>query len=64
MSATINDDLNDIKSKFCSRPAILKLNDEDSNQNNLVQYYAKTTEFDKFLLTYVIFKLNLIKGKL
>ncbi|CAG89246.1 DEHA2F12232p [Debaryomyces hansenii CBS767] len=63
MSATINDDLNDIKSKFCSRPAILKLNDEDSNQNNLVQYYAKTTEFDKFLLTYVIFKLNLIKGK-
>lgn len=63
MSATINDDLNDIKAKFCSKPAILKLNDENASQNNLIQYYAKTTEFDKFLLTYVIFKLNLIKGK-
>lgn len=63
MSATINDESNELKSKFCSRPAILKLNDEQINQNNLVQYYCKTTEFDKFLLSYVIFKLNLIKGK-
>lgn len=41
----------------------MKLNDDAANQNKLVQYYAKTTEFDKFLLAYVIFKLNLIKGK-
>lgn len=63
MSATINDDLNDLKSKFCSKPAILKLNDENATKSQLLQYYAKTTEFDKFLLAYVIFKLNLIKGK-
>lgn len=63
MSATVNDDLNELKSRFCSKPAILKLNDESINQNKLVQYYAKTTEFDKFLLAYIIFKLNLIKGK-
>lgn len=64
MSATINDDLNDLKTRFCSRPAIVKLNDDDIIQNNnLIQFYAKTTEFDKFLLAYVIFKLNLIKGK-
>lgn len=63
MSATVNDDLNDLKTRFCSRPAILKLNDEESAQNKLIQYYARTTEFDKFLLAYVIFKLNLIKGK-
>lgn len=64
MSATVSDDLNDLKTRFCSKPAIIKLNDDDLIQNNnLVQFYAKTTEFDKFLLAYVIFKLNLIKGK-
>ncbi|KAK6203367.1 ATP-dependent RNA helicase DBP9 [Scheffersomyces amazonensis] len=63
MSATVNDDLNDLKTRFCTKPAILKLNDENINQNNLIQYYAKVTEFDKFLFSYVIFKLNLIKGK-
>ena len=63
MSATMNDDLNDLKLKFCSKPAILKLNDESIYQNNLIQYYVKVSEFDKFLLAYVVFKLNLIKGK-
>ncbi|KAI5964469.1 DBP9 [Candida theae] len=63
MSATINDDINELKTKFCTKPAILKLDDEKSSNDKLVQFYAKTTEFDKFLLSYVIFKLNLIKGK-
>lgn len=63
MSATINDDLEELKSRFCSRPAVLKLNEENLTKANLVQYFARTTEFDKFLLSYVIFKLNLIKGK-
>lgn len=63
MSATINDDLNELKSRFCSKPAVLKLNEDESAGQKLVQYYARTTEFDKFLLTYVIYKLNLIKGK-
>lgn len=64
MSATINDELNELKSKFCTKPAILKLNDDALiNTSKLVQYYTQTTEFDKYLLTYVIYKLNLIKGK-
>lgn len=29
MSATINDDLEELKSRFCSRPAVLKLNEEN-----------------------------------
>ncbi|KAG7193758.1 ATP-dependent DNA/RNA helicase [Scheffersomyces spartinae] len=62
MSATVNDDLQELKEKYCSKPAIVKLND-DVSQSKLTQYYTKTTEFDKFLLCYVIFKLNLIKGK-
>lgn len=64
MSATINDELNELKLKFCTKPAILKLNDDELiNTSQLVQYYTQTTEFDKFLLAYVIYKLNLIKGK-
>jgi len=65
MSATLNDDIQNLKEKFCRSPAVLKLNDDEINkdQSKLVQYYIKVTEFDKFLLCYVIFKLNLIKGK-
>lgn len=64
MSATLNEDINELKNKFCRSPAILKLNDDELNKNSkLIQYYVKTTEFDKFLLSYVLFKLGLIKGK-
>lgn len=63
MSATVNDDLEDLKNRFCARPAVLKLNEDALVKSNLVQFYARTTEFDKFLLAYVIFKLQLIKGK-
>lgn len=65
MSATLNDDIQDLKQKFCRAPAILKFNDDEINKDKtkLIQYYVKTTEFDKFLLCYVIFKLGLIKGK-
>ncbi|KAM9914179.1 hypothetical protein OXX69_000866 [Metschnikowia pulcherrima] len=63
MSATVNDDLEELKKRFCSRPAVLKLNEENLSRSKLVQFYARTTEFDKFLLAYVIFKLGLIQGK-
>ncbi|KAH3903270.1 probable ATP-dependent RNA helicase DBP9 [Saccharomycodes ludwigii] len=65
MSATLNDDIQVLKNKFCRSPAILKLNDNEINKDKskLVQYYVKVGEFDKFLLCYVIFKLGLIKGK-
>lgn len=64
MSATLNDDINGLKDKFCNKPAILKLQDLDNQNKRLLQYYVKTNEFDKFLLIYVILKLQLIKGKL
>lgn len=63
MSATINDDVNELKERFCTKAAVLKVNEENIVQNNLIQFYTKTTEFDKFLLAYVIFKLALVKGK-
>ncbi|GMM42743.1 ATP-dependent RNA helicase DBP9 [Hanseniaspora uvarum] len=65
MSATLNDDIQELKEKFCKAPAILKLNDDviNKDKSKLAQYYINVSEFDKFLLCYVIFKLNLIKGK-
>lgn len=64
MSATLNEDINGLKQKFCNKPAILKLQDLDNQNKRLLQYYIKTNEYDKFLLIYVILKLNLIKGKI
>lgn len=64
MSATLNEDINSLKEKFCNKPAILKLQDLDNQNKRLLQYYIKTNEYDKFLLIYVILKLNLIKGKI
>ncbi|GAV54115.1 hypothetical protein ZYGR_0AK06170 [Zygosaccharomyces rouxii] len=65
MSATLNDDIQNLKQQFCRFPAILKFNDDEisRDQKKLAQYYVKSTEFDKFLLCYVIFKLALIRGK-
>ncbi|AMD22877.1 HHR108Cp [Eremothecium sinecaudum] len=65
MSATLSDEIQELKAKFCRSPAILKLNDEQitKDQKKLIQYYVRVSEFDKFLLGYVIFKLGLIKGK-
>ncbi|KAG7895395.1 hypothetical protein KL925_000105 [Ogataea polymorpha] len=64
MSATLNEEVTELKTKFCNKPAVLKLEDVDSDKKKLVQYYIKTSEFDKFLLIYVILKLGLIKGKI
>lgn len=62
MSATLSDETDGVKKMFCHQPAILKLADTAA-ADQLLQYYVKCSEQDKFLLAYVIFKLNLIKGK-
>lgn len=64
MSATLEEDVKTLKHSFCRNTAILKLDDDsDDGKNSLTQYYVKCSEFDKFLLAYVIFKLNLVRGK-
>lgn len=65
MSATLSDDIQSLKQKYCRSPAIIKFNDDEINKDKtkLVQYYVRVGEFDKFLFCYVVFKLGLIKGK-
>jgi ATP-dependent RNA helicase DDX56/DBP9 len=47
-----------------STQAIILMKDEEDALANLSQYAVRCTEFDKFLLLYVLLKLKLIKGKI
>ncbi|KAJ7653306.1 P-loop containing nucleoside triphosphate hydrolase protein [Mycena polygramma] len=63
MSATMTEDVEMLKGLTLRNPAILKLEETEDEAANLSQYSVRCTEADKFLLTYVILKLKLIKGK-
>ncbi|KAG0699901.1 P-loop containing nucleoside triphosphate hydrolase protein [Suillus ampliporus] len=63
MSATMTDDVETLKGLALRSPAILKLEEEEDEASLLSQYSVQCSEVDKFLLTYVILKLRLIKGK-
>ncbi|KAK9389171.1 P-loop containing nucleoside triphosphate hydrolase protein [Lipomyces mesembrius] len=67
MSATLTGEVNEIKGLFCRNPAILTLHEDqaeaEGDGGTVEQFMVNCSEIDKFLLTYVIFKLGLIKGK-
>ncbi|ODV92287.1 hypothetical protein CANCADRAFT_84541 [Tortispora caseinolytica NRRL Y-17796] len=66
MSATLSQEMDMLKKIFIpegARVATLKLENEKAASESLVQYYVKCSEYDKYVLAYVIFKLRLIKGK-
>ncbi|KZV66309.1 DEAD-domain-containing protein [Peniophora sp. CONT] len=63
MSATMTEDVDVLKGLALRNPVTLKLQEDEDEAANLQQYSVKCSEVDKFLLTYVILKLKLIKGK-
>ncbi|TFK26228.1 ATP-dependent RNA helicase dbp9 [Coprinopsis marcescibilis] len=63
MSATMTEDVEMLKGLTLRNPAILKLEEGEDEAALLTQYSVMCSEVDKFLLTYVILKLKLIKGK-
>ncbi|TFY76125.1 hypothetical protein EWM64_g7886, partial [Hericium alpestre] len=63
MSATMTEDVATLKGLALRSPVILKLEEDEDEAANLSQYSVRCTEVNKFLLTYVILKLKLIKGK-
>ncbi|KII87479.1 hypothetical protein PLICRDRAFT_112977 [Plicaturopsis crispa FD-325 SS-3] len=63
MSATMTEDVEMLKGLALRNPAILRLEEDEDEAANLSQYSVRCSEVDKFLLTYVILKLKLIKGK-
>jgi ATP-dependent RNA helicase DDX56/DBP9 len=64
MSATLTTEVDTLKGLLCREPVVLKLEDKEENGQDLVQYVVKCGEDEKFLLIYVILKLQLIKGKI
>ncbi|KAL4920076.1 P-loop containing nucleoside triphosphate hydrolase protein [Aspergillus aurantiobrunneus] len=63
MSATLTAEVDTLKGLFCRSPVILKLEDKDDHGSGVSQFVVRCAEDEKFLLVYVIFKLQLIKGK-
>ncbi|KAK4149597.1 hypothetical protein C8A00DRAFT_46818 [Chaetomidium leptoderma] len=63
MSATLSAELDTLKGIFCRNPTLLDLKEEfGAEDEKLTQFYVKCGEDDKWLVSYLIFKLQLIKG--
>lgn len=63
MSATMTEDVEMLKGLTLRNPVTLRLEEDEEEASNLTQYAVRCSETDKFLLTYVILKLKLIRGK-
>ncbi|OAD74434.1 hypothetical protein PHYBLDRAFT_155269 [Phycomyces blakesleeanus NRRL 1555(-)] len=63
MSATFTKDIEELKDLVLRKPVLLELDEDDEEAEQLSQYVIKCSEFEKFLYTFVIIKLRLIKGK-
>ncbi|KAJ5550377.1 hypothetical protein N7461_005075 [Penicillium sp. DV-2018c] len=63
MSATLTSEVDTLKDLYCRNPVILKLEEKEEKGAGVSQFIVRCAEEEKFLLTYVIFKLQLIKGK-
>ncbi|EEP81482.1 ATP-dependent helicase [Uncinocarpus reesii 1704] len=63
MSATLTSEVDTLKGLFCRSPVTLKLEEAEDEGAGISQFAVKCAEDEKFLLTYVIFKLQLVKGK-
>ncbi|OAX82362.1 ATP-dependent RNA helicase DBP9 [Emergomyces africanus] len=63
MSATFTSEVDTLKGLFCRNPVVLKLEEKEDEGAGISQFVVQCAEDEKFLLTYVIFKLQLVKGK-
>ncbi|KAI8975772.1 P-loop containing nucleoside triphosphate hydrolase protein [Mycotypha africana] len=64
MSATFTNEIESLTSLVLRNPAIIALDDTKEEMESLTQYVVQCSEFDKFLYTFLMMKLKLIKGKI
>ena len=70
LSATLSDDLDNLKALLLHSPVIVKVDDEVEVESDvpqgrtLKQYSIPASGDEKFLFTYVTLKLNLLRGKI
>ncbi|CAO3665393.1 unnamed protein product [Rhizopus stolonifer] len=62
MSATFTQEIQELTALVLRKPAVLSLEEEETS--SLTQYVVECSEFEKFLYTFVLIKLRLIKGKI
>ncbi|KAJ1930717.1 ATP-dependent DNA/RNA helicase, partial [Tieghemiomyces parasiticus] len=62
-SATLTQEIEDLQQVLLRNPVVLKIDDAALRKRTLTQYSIKASEEDKFLLLYVIMKLQLLPGK-
>jgi len=63
MSATLPEELEELKRLVLNNPAILRLEETAESKEALTQHSIKCSFNDRFLIMYAILKLKLIKGK-
>ncbi|KAK7208871.1 hypothetical protein V2G26_016049 [Clonostachys chloroleuca] len=63
MSATLSAEVDALKEIFYRDPTLLDLEEPEADGEGISHFVVKCGEDEKFLLAYVIFKLQLIKGK-
>ncbi|OAA40973.1 ATP-dependent RNA helicase dbp9 [Metarhizium rileyi] len=65
MSATLTAEIDSLKNFFYrdNAPTLLDLEEPDAEGEGVTQLITKCAEDEKFLLAYIIFKLQLVKGK-
>lgn len=63
MSATLDTEVDVLKGMFTGDPVILNLEESDADGEGITHFVVKCGEDEKFLLAYVIFKLNLVRKK-
>ncbi|EPZ32113.1 DNA/RNA helicase, DEAD/DEAH box type domain-containing protein [Rozella allomycis CSF55] len=61
ISATLNSDLTELKHLMLKNPAIVEI-DETEKQEKLKQFAINCEDSEKYLITFSLFKLKLIKG--
>jgi len=62
VSATLSAELDKFKKVVLHKPAVLRL-EEPEGAANLLQFFLRCSESDKFLILYVFVKLGLLQGK-
>lgn len=65
MSATLNSEIETLKSLVLHNPSVIKLEENEHNGSNtsLQEFYVECSKKDKLLLSYTLLKLKLLKGK-
>jgi len=63
ISATLTPEVDELKILFCRDAEVVKIDDKEEKGECVTQYVVRCGEDDKFLLIFVVFKLQLVKGK-